>query len=738
MLSFAQVNEDFSDGDYTANPTWTGDDSLFIVLAGELRSNSAGANNYALSTVSAQALEAQWEFYINLKFSTSGANYVDVYLMSDVANLSTPNNGYFVRCGDTPDEISLYEMVGGTATIIIDGPDGLFNSASNNPFQIRVSRDASNNWVLEYDDAVTGTFVTAGSVINNSIGTSSFFGFAVVQSGAAGPVNNHYFDNITVGPIPVDSFAPTILSVTVLSDTTLDVFFSEYVDLTSSQLIGNYSANNGIGGPSTALRDGVDSTLVHLTFPIQFGNGITNILTVSNVADILSNAITIPETITFSYFMAGIAIADDVVFNEIFADPSPAVALPSGEFLELYNTSNKIFDLSGWVFVNSTTSKTLSTHILLPDEYVILCNATDTASYLPYGPVIGISSWTALTNGGDSLTLLDNFGTLIDVVAYDDSWYMDGSKDDGGWSLEQINPNHSPCSSTNNWIASNSPTGGTPGMINSVFDILPDTLSPTLLGAVVLDSVTILLTMSEGLDSGDVAQASYSFSNGLVLLSATQTSANTITLTLTSSLPLSVIYTVSISNLADCAGNGITNPNSAQFASPEQAQPGDLIINEILFNPRTNYFNSGYDFVEIYNNSQRFIDLNGWELGNVGNDTIDNLESIALTAYIVFPGEYVVLTKDTSNIKDEYPNAVSKTFLQMDPIPAYNNGDGTVVLVDNLSRVSDSISYAEDMHFVLLNDINGVSLERLDFDRVSHDKTNWHSASEAVGFATPG
>jgi len=55
-----------------------------------------------------------------------------------------------------------------------------------------------------------------------------------------------------------------------------------------------------------------------------------------------------------------------------------------------------------------------------------------------------------------------------------------------------------------------------------------------------------------------------------------------------------------------------------------------------------------------------------------------------------------------------------------------------------LEVVSDSVTYNPDMHFSLLNDEDGVSLERLDFNRPAHDNTNWHSAAESVGFATPG
>ncbi|MBP7514386.1 MAG: hypothetical protein KA791_07555, partial [Flavobacteriales bacterium] len=85
----AQVDDSFTDGDFTTGPAWTGTDALFTVVDDggnqRLRSNSPGAANYYLSTPSTIANDTRWEFFVDLRFSTSGANYVDFYLMSDLA-----------------------------------------------------------------------------------------------------------------------------------------------------------------------------------------------------------------------------------------------------------------------------------------------------------------------------------------------------------------------------------------------------------------------------------------------------------------------------------------------------------------------------------------------------------------------------------------------------------------------------------------------------------------------------
>ena len=121
----AQVSDNFSDGDFANNPSWSGDTIQWEVLNGMLHSNDTVASDiFYLSAPSATATNAQWEFWDSLQFNTSSLNYIDIYLISDSANLkATSFNGFFVRIGNTQDDICLYKRTGSTTTKIIDGAD---------------------------------------------------------------------------------------------------------------------------------------------------------------------------------------------------------------------------------------------------------------------------------------------------------------------------------------------------------------------------------------------------------------------------------------------------------------------------------------------------------------------------------------------------------------------------------------------------------------------------------------
>lgn len=167
------------------------------------------------------------------------------------------------------------------------------------------------------------------------------------------------------------------------------------------------------------------------------------------------------------------------------------------------------------------------------------------------------------------------------------------------------------------------------------------------------------------------------------------------------------------------------------FTLPEQAVAGDLVINELLANP----YSGGQDFVELYNQSNKVIDLKDWQLANFYNDTISNIKTIS-NHFILEPGAYVAISKDTGFLTTHYPATVSGQLIQMDT-PSFNIDSGTVYLLFNGEQI-DRVSYSVDWQFSLLDNSDGVSLERILPSGPSNQPDNWHSAAESIGFATPG
>ncbi|MCA4897204.1 MAG: lamin tail domain-containing protein [Bacteroidota bacterium] len=728
LVCRAQFTDNFADGDYTNNPVWTADNPAnWVVVSNQLRSNNTTSNaNFYVSIPSAQALNAQWEFYVNLQFNTSSLNFVDVYLTSSNATMVAAN-GYFVRIGGTPDEISLYRSSGGSSTIIINGVDGITN-LSNNVLKIKVTRDAANLWKLERDITGTGSnYFTEGTATDNTFTTSAFFGIRITQS-TVSFFQRHYFTDFYVGSIIGDIVPPTLNAINVISSTQLDLLFSESLDAASAQSASNYLVGNGIGVPVAAVLQ-PDLKTVRLTFATAFANGITQTLTLSGIKDLAGNAM-LTVNRNFLFFQPAPTKNKDIVVTEILADPNPQVGLPDAEFIEIFNRSANPIDLNGWKLSDGTSVATFSSQIILPNEYWIVTSASAVSKFSGLGKVIGLTNFPSLNNDADALTLRSS--TTIDSVNYNSAWYKDEDKANGGWSLELIDPNNL-CGDANNWIASTDPKGGTPGKQNSVFANKPDAEGPKLLSVIASPS-QLILTFNERLEK-PLGLVSVNITPPLTIgnLALSNPALNEIKIDLTQPVANRQLYNLQIANLRDCAGNLIL-PEFSQldFALPETADSLDLIINEVLFNPRP----GGVDFVEVYNNSAKYINLKDFRLANWENGMVKNSKTIS-SNFILGPSAYVVFTPDPGVLKAQYLQGIERTILKTD-LPSLNDDEGTISLVSSQNKMLDFFAYSDKMHSSFLKNTEGVSLERISATQSTADAGNWKSASSNAGFATPG
>jgi hypothetical protein len=97
----------------------------------------------------------------------------------------------------------------------------------------------------------------------------------------------------------------------------------------------------------------------------------------------------------------------------------------------------------------------------------------------------------------------------------------------------------------------------------------------------------------------------------------------------------------------------------------------------------------------------------------------------------------VVLSTNGKTVKSHYLTTKPEGFIDLASMPAFSNEYGTVVIATRAGNILDFFYYEESMHFPLLKNFKGVSLERLNVNLPASDNDNWHSASESVGFATP-
>jgi hypothetical protein len=731
----AQFSDNFSDGNFTIDPTWQpDDDNNWVIENNRLRSNSQTASSsFYISTPSTKATHAQWEFYMNLQFNTSSANFVDVYLVSANQDLSaTGNNGYFVRIGGTPDEISLYKISNGTSSILINGTDGVTNF-SNNTLLIKVIRDQTDLWTLFYDNTGSGNnYVAEPSITDNSFSTSNFFGIRITQS-TASFFNRHFFDDFYVGDIIVDTDPPVISSVTPVSSQQLDVVFNEKVEPASAQLITNYSVDNSVGQPSIAVLQ-ADEKTVRLTFDQNFPNAVNCQLTVTNVKDLFDNAV-VSASQGFLFFLPVAAQYKDIIITEIFADPAPQVGLPDAEFIEIYNRSESPFQLQNWKITDGSSTGNLPTQLIMPGDYIILCGTGSVSLFSSYGTTLGVTNFPTLNNAGDALVLRDNNNVVVDNVTYTDSWYKDDDKKQGGYTLELIDPENV-CGESENWVAAEAANGGTPGTQNSVFANKPDLTGPRLLGAVPLSALEVLVTFNEKLDGQLPALTSFTLTPTIMVSSLmfTDESLRFIKINLTAPLQLSTQYTLTAS-VYDCSGNLIQDEfKEVTFGLPEAAAVNDVVVNEVLFNPRP----FGVDFVEVLNRSTKYLNIKNWSVGNYVEGSAMNLRTIATQDFLVAPGAILVFTTDPATIQSHYPKANMTALHRVSSLPTMADTEGSVCLVDSKGVVVDFFIYSSSYHSAFLRNKEGVSLERISAEVSASVNDNWKSASATEGFATPG
>ena len=418
-----------------------------------------------------------------------------------------------------------------------------------------------------------------------------------------------------------------------------------------------------------------------------------------------------------------------LVISEIMADPVPSFGLPEKEYLEITNRTDVSLFTGGIMLISGPDTAYLPPESIAPGECVILCSTGNRATFLSYGRVMAIKSFPSLNNDGELIALRDSCGRLIHAVSYSPVFLGDGPKSDGGWSAEladMSNPFNEPYA----WSPSMDPSGGTPGRANAsdikaidancpqVLAVWPE--SPLLVA--VLFNETVMITgdaawMADGretlaVQSGDPADRK-------VLVPLRQEIR-----------PDAIITLLIASTVTDFAGN---RPCSSELMTgiSSDPMPGEILFNELLPDP----VKGVSEYFEIYNNSGRVIDLSRLSAANSYSASASSLASVPRQ---LLPGGYVALTTGRQAVLDHFPSASPEDVFEADRLPALYDDSGMLLLYDHGLNVIDRVDYSSSMHMIFLSGTEGVALEKASPALPSDVSGNWHSASGACGWGTPG
>jgi hypothetical protein len=253
-----------------------------------------------------------------------------------------------------------------------------------------------------------------------------------------------------------------------------------------------------------------------------------------------------------------------------------------------------------------------------------------------------------------------------------------------------------------------------------------------------IDSHTIRLTFNNPVAAASVRTANFSLTDEVKqpveITKASIASGDNRSVDVTFGKTTGSELSLKVSEITDISGKAM-QPDVLSFSYALLPEKGSVLINEVLFNP----FPGGTDFVELVNVSDVPVALNQLKLATRNElGELKQVYPVSSGKRVLQPGEYLVCTKDPAAVMAQYATNNPASFVAMSPFPSFSDDAGTVVLLNTSQEVIDEFSYSAKMHSSFLADEEGVSLERISLEKPAADATNWQSAAESAGFATPG
>ncbi len=445
---------------------------------------------------------------------------------------------------------------------------------------------------------------------------------------------------------------------------------------------------------------------LHLDSPMRSSHPYS--LSVQGITDIFGNVMSEQQR-TVVYYQIEKAQPGDVVINEfMYNEPDDY-----SRYIELYNRSEKIIDLSGWRQANNTgTRRTLveKTTLIHPKEFRVITPDENLLFFFPGLSIVNAGNrLSALKNGGDSIVIENRDSVVIDSLTYTPKW---GGK---GIALERKSA-EVPAFYRENWSESTANLLGTPGNSNTA---KPDSNPPEMVKITQFENRGFKVVLNKQADPGTILNLNHYRIRPTVAIAGIELGEREFILNIESELINNQSYSITMSGITDIFGNEMeTTEVDLHFLKLSEVGDGEIVINEILYRRKET---GAPQFVELFNRTDKNFDLSGWTLSN-------RTGFAELPDDLLFPAmEYLVLT-DSDQLTSEPGH-----FIQLPGFRSLHNTSDIVMLSNQMEITIDSLRYESSWQ----NNPPGVSLERRDPTALTVDPYNWMKSSDPEG-STPG
>jgi len=270
--------------------------------------------------------------------------------------------------------------------------------------------------------------------------------------------------NSTVMSVP-DSRCPRVIAVWPVAPDTLAVLFDETVMLAGT---APWTADGRSTLPSVS-GDHIDRTATVTLAEDLVPGTVTTLLIPPQVTDFAGNAPCLTQHMTG---LTSDPLPGEILFNELMPDPGEECS----EYIELYNNSGKVFDLSRLLLADgnraAATAVTRNHRQLLPGGLIAVTEGKeDFALAYPCGDddqVFRADRLPAMPDDEGTLIIYDKNLVIIDRVDYSTSMHMMFLSGTSGVALEKVTPSLASDVPGNWHSASEVCNWGSPGAPSSV------------------------------------------------------------------------------------------------------------------------------------------------------------------------------------------------------------------------------------------------------------------------------